>query len=182
VVRHVCFAFALLAVVIVLAGCGGGGPDLVPVKGKVTYKGQPLSGASVTFHPATGPLATGTTDASGVRYQLSRAYQRLGQPERAQEQVRAMEELRTAWERFTELHRQAIRDPDDVETRYLLGIVARQLDEPDLARTWLTAALGMNPGHAAARKALQELTTGTVTRTPKPEVPNSKHIQNPKLE
>jgi hypothetical protein len=78
-----------------------------------------------------------------------------------------MQDLRKTWERFTELHRRAITDPDDIETRYQLGLVARELDEVGLARTWLTAALGMNPEHAGARMALQSLETGTVTRTKK---------------
>jgi len=50
------------------AGCGGsGGPKLYAVKGTVTYKGQPLEGASVNFLPAaTGAQqAVGTTDAKG---------------------------------------------------------------------------------------------------------------------
>ncbi len=102
-----------------------------------------------------------------VRYQLSRAYQRLGREPQAQTQVQAMQDLRKTWERFTELHRRAITDPDDIETRYQLGLVARELDEVGLARTWLTAALGMNPEHAGARMALQSLETGTVTRTKK---------------
>ena len=46
-------------------GCGGGGPDLTEVKGKVTYKGQAVPEATVTFMPASGPLATGITDANG---------------------------------------------------------------------------------------------------------------------
>lgn len=61
-------ALALLAVVGV-AGCtggGGGSAKLVPVKGKVTYKGAPVAGATVTFIPSgTGQPATGQTDASG---------------------------------------------------------------------------------------------------------------------
>ena len=50
---------------IVFAGCGSGGVGLVGAKGKVLYKGQPVSGASVTFKPANGPLALGLTDANG---------------------------------------------------------------------------------------------------------------------
>lgn len=53
-----------------LAGCtggGGGGGALYPVKGKVTYKGAPVAGATVTFIPSgQGQPATGQTDASGM--------------------------------------------------------------------------------------------------------------------
>jgi hypothetical protein len=34
-----------------MAGCGGGGPRLVPVSGTVTHGGKPLEGAEVTFIP-----------------------------------------------------------------------------------------------------------------------------------
>ena len=45
-----------------LAGCG---PELAEVKGRVTYRGQPLAGANVSFVPTQGQIATGVTDASG---------------------------------------------------------------------------------------------------------------------
>ena len=50
----------------VLCGCGGGA-KLSPAKGKVTYNGQPVSGASVTFMPTEqgGQVASGVTDAEG---------------------------------------------------------------------------------------------------------------------
>jgi len=53
------------AISVGLVGCGGGGPKLGKVKGKVTYNGQPVAGATVTFKPSQGPLGIGTTDASG---------------------------------------------------------------------------------------------------------------------
>jgi hypothetical protein len=51
------------------AGCGGG-PEGGDVKlseggGTITYRGSPLAGASVTFVPEKGPLATALTDLSG---------------------------------------------------------------------------------------------------------------------
>ncbi len=63
----VCFAF--------LIGCGGrdntNRPPVFKVKGKVTYKGQPVVGADVTFTSETANRsAFGRTDDSGV-YQLT---------------------------------------------------------------------------------------------------------------
>lgn len=55
----------LCALGVAVVGCGGDGPELARVKGKVTYNGQPVAGATVTFMPTTGPLATGVTDSSG---------------------------------------------------------------------------------------------------------------------
>lgn len=56
---------AILAALL-LAGCGGSrGPDVVPAGGTVTYEGKPLANASVSFTPASGRPAVGTTDAQG---------------------------------------------------------------------------------------------------------------------
>ena len=55
--------FALVSLpCIALLGCGS---NLPPVQGTVTYQGQPLSGATVTFIAPSGHIAAGTTDASG---------------------------------------------------------------------------------------------------------------------
>ncbi len=67
--RH---GWAVLAVVVVaLSGCGGGGPKLTEVKGKVLCDGQPLANALVTLLPSGGDTeddrraCTGTTSDSG---------------------------------------------------------------------------------------------------------------------
>ncbi len=44
----------VLAALAVLTGCGGSKPKLVAVTGKVTHKGNPVTGGSVWFHPAEG--------------------------------------------------------------------------------------------------------------------------------
>ena len=57
-----------------LVGCGGSGsdrPELVPVKGTVTFKDSPVEGATVTFFNANSPRsASGITDAAG-KFQLT---------------------------------------------------------------------------------------------------------------
>jgi hypothetical protein len=45
-----------------LCGCGS---ELTPVHGKVTYQGQQLSGAKVSFYAPDGRIATGITDGAG---------------------------------------------------------------------------------------------------------------------
>ncbi len=92
-----------------------------------------------------------------LRYQLARAYQRLGEADLAEEQLDIEEELRQFRKRFTELHKEAIANPANAETRYQLGLVAQQLDEPELARDWFVASLGMDPDHAGAREALEAI-------------------------
>lgn len=57
--------------VAVLGGCGGGGPELHPVSGTVSYRGEMVQGATVTFRcEEANTIATGTTDAQG-RFELS---------------------------------------------------------------------------------------------------------------
>ena len=51
-------------------GCGGGNDiTLVKAGGLVTFNGEPLAGANVTFLPEKGPAATGQTGPDG-RFQL----------------------------------------------------------------------------------------------------------------
>lgn len=50
-----------------LTGCGGGGSNLVPVTGRVTYQGKPLANATVTFIPqGDGSLGVASTGEDGT--------------------------------------------------------------------------------------------------------------------
>lgn len=59
-----CLFIASLGIV-TAAGCGGDGPAVAKVTGKVTLKGAPIKGANVQFHPEKGPMAVGITDDQG---------------------------------------------------------------------------------------------------------------------
>jgi hypothetical protein len=67
-------SLAFIALGAGLSGCGGGagGGDvkLANAGGTVTYKGSPVAGASVTFVPENGPIASATTDLQG-KFKLS---------------------------------------------------------------------------------------------------------------
>ena len=58
----------LAALAGLLAGCGSGEdlPATTPVKGKVTYQGQPVPKGTVTFQPANGRPATGQIQPDGT--------------------------------------------------------------------------------------------------------------------
>jgi hypothetical protein len=64
---------ALLAALLLGCGCGcgakgaGSSPTLIPVKGKVTFKGQPLTTGTVRFEPEDyGRPATGALQSDGT--------------------------------------------------------------------------------------------------------------------
>ncbi len=68
----VCRYSLVACYVLFVVGCGGSDqPELVPVSGKVTLEGVPVSGASVLFQPdAGGRPGTGVTDENGI-YHIS---------------------------------------------------------------------------------------------------------------
>src|SRR5512138_20654 len=73
-VDRMIYRFGGLALLALVAGCGGSGagdlPELAEVTGRVTMAGQPLEGAIVVFEPRQGgSLSTGVTDADG-RFEL----------------------------------------------------------------------------------------------------------------
>jgi len=43
--------FTILIAVLACAGCGPGGPSLIPVEGKITADNEPLAKGSLAFHP-----------------------------------------------------------------------------------------------------------------------------------
>ena len=61
---------AVLALALMVAGCGEPGPRLYKAGGTVTYKSAPVEGAEVTFAYDDGEFASGTTDAAG-KFQLA---------------------------------------------------------------------------------------------------------------
>ncbi|MBN9118755.1 MAG: hypothetical protein J0I06_06285 [Planctomycetes bacterium] len=57
----------LAAALALAAGCADPGPKVVPVRGKVTYNGNPVTSGTVTFTPtAGGPPATGEIGPDGT--------------------------------------------------------------------------------------------------------------------
>jgi hypothetical protein len=61
------FSLALSLLTVLGAGCGGPErPNMAPVSGVVSFQGQPLAGAQVSFHNDKSPrVASGVTDAQG---------------------------------------------------------------------------------------------------------------------
>lgn len=60
---------AALAILVVVAGCGDGGPKLVPIRGQVTYEGQTLKSGTILYVPrdrAAGRQARGEIQPDGT--------------------------------------------------------------------------------------------------------------------
>ena len=74
------FSAALLCFMIgLLAGCGAGGPKLHPVKGRLTLKGKPCPGVTVTMTPddLKGQSFMGGTDGEG-NFEMRNIYSKTG--------------------------------------------------------------------------------------------------------
>lgn len=64
---------AVVACIMLAAGCGPRGPAVHEVEGEVRMGGRPLAAATICFHPVgVGLPAAGTTDAAG-RYVITAA-------------------------------------------------------------------------------------------------------------
>ncbi len=92
-----------------------------------------------------------------LRHKLAQCLRRTGNDQRADEQMAVAEETRRLWRKFSELHSDAIEKSIDAELCYQLGEPACQLDRPDFARDWFSAALMIDPGMPQAVAALKNL-------------------------
>lgn len=92
-----------------------------------------------------------------AHYQLSQLYARTGDTASAEKHSTEAARLRDLRAHFTDLHAQASENLNNAEVRYQLGITAKDLGLRDLAQSWLSAALALDPSHAAAATELQAL-------------------------
>jgi hypothetical protein len=59
-IQRTCYAYLLLPLSLaIVAGCGPGGPKVVPVQGQVSLDGQPLAFKSLLFVPENGTEGNG---------------------------------------------------------------------------------------------------------------------------
>lgn len=89
-----------------------------------------------------------------ARFKLAQACRRSGKREEADKHTRAAEEIKRLREEFSKLHEQAAAEPGNADVRCRLGVLARELDRPDLARVWFRAALAIDGRHAETLRQL----------------------------
>jgi hypothetical protein len=69
---------------VLLSGCGSDGPEIVPVRGKVTHRGQPVPQLFLSFQPDNGRQSWGTSDDEGnfeLNYDAKHKGARVGEHE-----------------------------------------------------------------------------------------------------
>ncbi|MCY2992288.1 MAG: tetratricopeptide repeat protein [Planctomycetota bacterium] len=91
-----------------------------------------------------------------ARFKLERAYRRLGDGQHADEQAHIAGEIQQLRRQFAKLHETAAAEPNNADVRCQLGVLARQLDRPDLARVWFQAALAIEPRHPETLRQISD--------------------------
>lgn len=94
---------------------------------------------------------------TAVLYDLILAYQRLGETEKVSHWKQVFDHATQLQVEYVELAAQAAQSPRDANMRYRLGILAARLDMAVVARSWLQAALRLEPNNAKIQGALNAL-------------------------
>jgi tetratricopeptide (TPR) repeat protein len=137
--------------------------DVLELKGRcLLHEGQ-LKPANAVFEKAVGLKPKDYI----VRLQLAQTYHRLGRADEAKHHSEIGQGLRDMWNRFADLHEQAVRKPSDAAIRFEMGKLAMELERPDLAREWFRATLYLDPGHAQAAAWFDRLNPRSAAPTAK---------------
>ena len=92
-----------------------------------------------------------------ILFQLVKALRLAGRVEEADEKSRRLAELEKLVDEFAKLNATAFSDLGNADLRFQLGQLALKIDRADLARSWLEAALAIDPDLVRARNLLREL-------------------------
>jgi tetratricopeptide (TPR) repeat protein len=107
-------------------------------------------------------------------YKLIQVYRGLGMDKEATDKMKVYEPLRAKRQRFSDLHLEAIAQPNNANTRYELGNLALELGEFQLAFNWFKAALYIDPQHEKTVTAMNKL-----YGVPSDQPPASSETQEP---
>ncbi|MBC8352396.1 MAG: tetratricopeptide repeat protein [Planctomycetes bacterium] len=129
--------------------------DVLELKGRcLLHEGQ-VETATKVFEKAVGVKPKDYI----VRLQLAQTYHRLGRTEEAKQHSEIGRGFREMWNRFADLHEQAVRKPSDAAIRFEMGKLAMELDRPDLAKEWFRATMYLDSGHAQAAALFNQLSS-----------------------
>ena len=88
---------------------------------------------------------------------LGRAMISSGKDEEGKRFLAESKRLKDIFLKFSELNAEAVKRPQDVALRIVLGQLAEELQKLGIARTWYLAALGLDPSNPEAKEALTRL-------------------------
>ncbi len=100
-----------------------------------------------------------------ARNVLAAALQSLGEAEAARAELATASEANAALVRARHLARDLALEPENVELRWEVVQIYRRYGDPRLAREWLQSVLLLDPDHAGAKAALEELNTSGPPRS-----------------
>lgn len=80
-----------------------------------------------------------------AHFRLAQAYGNAGEQELSEGQQEIAERIRVIRHEFSQLHKTASKNPNNVDVRLRLAFLARELDRPDLAEVWLRSAAALRP-------------------------------------
>lgn len=89
-----------------------------------------------------------------ARYQLAKALQANGDSDQAQPHFDYLNALETKLKQIDRLHDDLIANPENVETRYQLGLLSLDALSEQAGVFWLRSVLARQPDHQGAKSAL----------------------------
>lgn len=91
-----------------------------------------------------------------TRFALARALQRVGRTEEARRHFHFVESGGAALSKIQVLTRKVWENPEDVESRYEIGMLHIKYDNPAMGVVWLQSVLNYSPSHRNTHAALAE--------------------------
>lgn len=80
-----------------------------------------------------------------AHFRLAQAYGSAGEQELSEAEQEIAEKIRVIRHEFSQLHKTAWENPNNIQVRLRLAALARELDRPDLADVWLRSAAALQP-------------------------------------
>jgi predicted Zn-dependent protease len=114
---------------------------------------------------------------SDITHLMIDVLRRLNQTEEAEKYVQRQQEILELNEQYNKLKKQLRREPGNVEIRFQMAQIDLRLGRDDEAESWLQMVLNLDPNHAKALEAIEELRERGGRTNPaaeKPKVPGGK--------
>ncbi len=115
------------------------------------------NGQAETVRPILEAAAKTHPNDFDILFQLIKAWRLTGRTAQADAHSAKLAELEKLIDQFAALNTQTFTDLTNADLRFQLAQLAFRLDRPELAGSWLQAALAIDPQHTEARKLLESI-------------------------